>query len=316
MAHIFWVLRLEFLLVSEWIELSDRPRPVFRFAPSPNGYLHLGHAASALINQRMACECNGRYLLRIEDIDVGRTREEYIAAIYEDLDWIGVGFEKPVLRQSENFEVYEDFAGRLAAMGLLYPCFASRAEIASAVETLDGGRVDPDGAPVYPGLHRGLSASEVASRKQAGQPFAMRIDMEKALVVVRERLNGDLVWREMDDAGGETAISADPMQWGDVILQRKEVPTSYHLSVVVDDANQGVSHIVRGEDLRQATSIHRLLQVLLDLPEPKYFHHGLVRDPDGKKLSKSDSATSLRSLREAGLSRDEVILKIDHGVAG
>ncbi|MBU2580749.1 MAG: tRNA glutamyl-Q(34) synthetase GluQRS [Alphaproteobacteria bacterium] len=280
--------------------------PVFRFAPSPNGYLHLGHAASALINQRLAQEAGGRLLLRIEDIDLGRSREDYVDAVYEDLAWIGVAWEQPVLRQSLNFAAYRRAADKLVDMGLLYKCFATRAEISAAAAGAGGG-FDPDGAPVYPGLHRNMSAAEVERRTAEGEPFAMRLDMAKACMLSRQRAGGEINWREMDEFGKTEIVTADPMAWGDVIIQRKDVPTSYHLSVVVDDACQGVSHIVRGQDLRAATSIHRVLQLLLGLPDPMYRHHGLVRDESGRKLSKSDAATSLRSLRQAGWSLADVI---------
>ncbi|MBU1211310.1 MAG: tRNA glutamyl-Q(34) synthetase GluQRS [Alphaproteobacteria bacterium] len=303
--------------------MSEQPtaaRPVFRFAPSPNGFLHLGHAASALINQRMARASGGRLLLRIEDIDTGRTRDEFVEAIGEDLAWLGVTFDEEPLRQSRHLPDYQKAADRLDALGLVYPCFAARAEIlAAAHET--GLRLDPDGAPVYPGLHRGLDPKEAERRKAGGEPYAMRLDMARAVALARERAGHamseqQLSWREMDAAGQVEMVFADPLAWGDIVLQRKDVPTSYHLSVVVDDARQGVTHVVRGKDLIHATAIHRLLQVLLDLPEPVYHHHDLVLDGNGLKLSKSDSATSLRSLREAGWTRGDVMAKLGfHDVA-
>jgi glutamyl-Q tRNA(Asp) synthetase len=282
---------------------------VFRFAPSPNGYLHLGHAASAWLNFELARRTGGRFLLRIEDIDLGRTREGFVEAIYEDLAWLGFDWEEPVLRQSQNFCSYQSAADRLADLGVLYPCFATRAEIGSAAREAGLG-LDPDGAPVYPGLHRGMSSVEIGQRKDAGQPFAMRIDMARAVDLVDRKLAGGLTYREL--LGGSTSqrCTCDPIAWGDVIVQRKDVPTSYHLAVVVDDAGQGVTHIVRGADLQKATAIHRLLQVLLDLPEPVYLHHGLVLDEGGRKLSKSDSATSLRSLREAGLRPEDILNRL------
>lgn len=306
--------------------MSEQPteaQPVFRFAPSPNGFLHLGHAASALINQRMAKAFGGRFLLRIEDIDTGRTREEFVDAIAEDLAWLGITFEEAPVRQSRHLADYQAAAERLAALGLMYPCFATRAEVAAAP---DGrGLLDPDGAPIYSGLHRGMGPAEVERRKAAGEPFAMRIDMARAVLAARKRAGrgitsrettaDDLTWREMDAAGRVEMVVADPLAWGDVVLQRKDVPTSYHLSVVVDDSRQGVTHVVRGQDLKPATSIHRLLQVLLDLPQPVYHHHDLVRDANGLKLSKSDAATSLRSLRQAGWTRDDVLAKLGFDAA-
>jgi glutamyl-Q tRNA(Asp) synthetase len=271
-------------------------QPVFRFAPSPNGYLHLGHALSALLNFDMAAAVGGRFLLRIEDIDRARCRPDYEAAIYEDLSWLGVAWETPVRRQSEHFDAYRAARDRLAARGLLYPAFESRAEIARmiAAQGAEAPR-DPDGAPLYPGDARMMSEDERARRTAAGEPYALRLDMQKALHAA-----GALGWREMDDAGDLHAIAAQPRAWGDVVLARKEVPTSYHLAVVVDDALQGVTHVVRGQDLFHATSVHRLLQHLLDLPEPVYRHHRLILDADGRKLSKSTKATALHELRAQG----------------
>ena len=284
--------------------------PILRFAPSPNGYLHLGHAASALQNQRVARRLGGKVLLRIEDIDIGRTREEFVDAIKQDLEWIGFEWDGEVRRQSEHFADYQRAAEELAGQGLLYPCFATRAEI-EEVARQDGSARDPDGAYIYPGLWRGKSEAEVKARFERGEPFAMRLDMEKALRLAagagREQ---SLSYFEMHDPEGGTRVPVDPARWGDVVLQRKDVPTSYHLSVVVDDALQGVTHVVRGLDLQAATDIHRLLQDLLGLSEPQYFHHELIRDAQGRKLSKSDASTSLRSLRQAGWSQREVLAKI------
>jgi len=303
--------------------LREQPtaaQPVFRFAPSPNGFLHLGHAASALINQRMARAAGGRFLLRIEDIDTGRSREEFIEAIGEDLAWLGVTFDEEPLRQSQHLRGYQEAADRLGAMGLIYPCFAARAEIHAAANEM-GMQLDPDGAPVYPGLYRGLDPAEAERRKAGGEPFAMRLDMARAVALATERAGSgtakqQITWRELGAAGQLELAMDDPLAWGDIVLQRKDVPTSYHLSVVVDDARQGVTHVVRGKDLIRATTIHRILQVLLDLPQPVYHHHDLVLDAFGLKLSKSDSATSLRSLREAGWTRGDVMAKLGfRGVA-
>ena len=280
--------------------------PVFRFAPSPNGYLHLGHALSALLNADMAREAGGRLLLRIEDIDATRCRPEYEAAIYEDLAWIGLGWEEPVRRESEHLGDYRAALARLDAMGLVYPSFESRAEIARLVaarEAHGGWPRDPDGAPLYPGDAKSMPAEERAGRVAAGEPYALRLDMEAALA-----RTGPLTWNETG-AGpeGETGtIPADPARWGDVILARKDVPGSYHLSVVVDDAAQGVTDVVRGRDLFHATSVHRLLQTLLGLPSPRYHHHRLLLDADGRKLSKSTRATGLRELRAQGLTPSDI----------
>jgi glutamyl-Q tRNA(Asp) synthetase len=276
------------------------PPPVFRFAPSPNGYLHLGHAYSGLLNFDLARQRGGRFLLRIEDIDATRCRPEFEAAIYEDLAWLGVAWETPVRRQSEHFSAYRDAVDKLSAQGLIYPSFESRAEIAQLVEARERNARwprDPDGAPLYPGTAKSLSSSERQQRMASGLPFALRLDMAAAIARA-----GHVFWNEQGAGpAGETGeVAARPEAWGDVILARKEMPTSYHLSVVIDDALQGVTDIVRGEDLFWSTSVHRLLQQLLDIPQPIYRHHRLIRDEGGQKLSKSTQATGLRELRGAG----------------
>lgn len=271
----------------------DKP-PVFRFAPSPNGYLHLGHALSAFLNADSATRVDGRLLLRIEDIDMARCRPEYEAAIYQDLGWLGLAWEQPVRRQSEHFDDYRAALGKLDALGLIYPSFESRAEIAALVAEREKNGPwprDPDGAPHYPGDARHMPAAERARRVGAGEPYALRLDM--AAAVARA---GALAW---DEAGAGT-VTADPAQWGDVILARKDAPASYHLAVTVDDAAQGVTDVVRGEDLYDATSVHRLLQSLLGLPAPRYRHHRLLLGEDGRKLSKSTHSTGLRELRGQG----------------
>lgn len=276
---------------------------VFRFAPSPNGELHLGHALSALVGWERAKAAGGRFLLRIEDIDTGRTRTEYVTGIFEDLRWLGLTWEEPVLMQSTRFAAYGKAAARLQAMGLLYPCFATRAEI----EAVASGSRDPDGAPLYPGLWKGRPAVEAEERRKAGEPFALRIDMERALEAAHSGLSGhELTFVELDEAGGSRTLSTDPARWGDAVIVRKDTPASYHLAVVVDDAWQGITHVTRGRDLFAATDIHRLLQVLLDLPQPVYHHHRLVTDGDGRKLAKSARDTSLRSLREGGATPADV----------
>src|SRR3954467_7881796 len=275
--------------------------PVFRFAPSPNGYLHLGHAYSALLNFDLARRAGGRFLLRIEDIDATRCRPEFEAAIYEDLAWLGICWETPVRRQSQHFSSYRVAVEGLAGLGLIYPSFESRAEIARLVAQREAGAPwprDPDGAPLYPGAAKSLSPDQRRQLIAQGTPYALRLDM----AVARAR-TGDLSWKECGEGpGGESGVvTAQPEAWGDVILARKETPTSYHLSVVIDDALQGVTDVVRGRDLFHATSVHRLLQKLLDLPAPVYRHHRLVLDEAGQKLSKSTRATGLRELRAAGL---------------
>ncbi len=274
--------------------------PVFRFAPSPNGYLHLGHAFSALLNFDLARRAGGQLLLRVEDIDPTRCRVEYEEAIYEDLAWLGIDWEKPVRRQSEHLADYRAALEKLAAQGLIYPSFESRAEIAKLIAKREADGAwprDPDGAPLYPGAAKLLSAAERARLIESGAPYALRLDMAAAIARA-----GALSWNEAGEGPhGETGtVAAEAQAWGDVILARKETPTSYHLSVVVDDALQGVTDVVRGADLFHATSVHRLLQRLLGLREPSYRHHRLVRDERGHKLSKSTRATGLRELRAAG----------------
>jgi glutamyl-Q tRNA(Asp) synthetase len=279
--------------------------PVFRFAPSPNGYLHLGHALSALLDFETARAAGGRFVLRIEDIDATRCRWEYEAAICEDLAWLGIVWEQPVRRQSEHLDEYRAAIAKLSEMGLIYPSFESRAEIAALVaerEAQDGWPRDPDGAPIYPGASKHLAAAERA-RQMASEPYALRLDMAAAAVRA-----GSLQWEEAGSGpqGESGCITCIPQVWGDVVLARRETPTSYHLSVVIDDAAQGVTHVVRGQDLFWATSVHRLLQALLGLPVPAYHHHRLLLDADGRKLSKSTRATALRELRAKGLTPHDI----------
>lgn len=276
--------------------------PTFRFAPSPNGELHLGHAYSALLNRKLADAAGGRLLLRIEDIDLARCAPEFEEGIYRDLEWLGIGWERPVRRQSDHFADYEAALGRLVDAGLVYPAFMSRGEIRAFTTEREAAGArwprDPDGAPLYPGLDKTLTARQ-RKRRMESEPFAWRLDVEKACAALP---SDTLSWRE---SASETldrfgAVIADPRVWGDVVLARKEIPTSYHLSVVVDDALQGVSHVVRGRDLYLATAVQRLLQEHLGLPSPAYFHHRLIDGADGRKLSKSNRDTGLRALREAG----------------
>lgn len=281
-------------------------RPVFRFAPSPNGELHIGHAFSALFTAAAAREAGGRFLLRIEDIDTGRARPEFERGIYEDLAWLGLEWEEPVRRQSEHFDDYREALGRFQEMGLVYPCFATRAEIEAAAR-LDSPR-DPEGAPLYPGLWRWRPPRDVEARLSEGAPFALRLDMARAIAAAEKMAGGPLTFIE-EGAGpaGETGkVRVVAQRWGDVVIARKEVPTSYHLAVVVDDALQGITHVSRGQDLFYAAFVHRVLQVLLGLPAPRYRHHALVRDGGGRKLAKSARDTSLKSLREAGMSAKEL----------
>jgi glutamyl-Q tRNA(Asp) synthetase len=280
--------------------------PVFRFAPSPNGYLHLGHAYSALLNFDAARRRGGRLLLRIEDIDKSRCRPEFEAAICEDLGWLGVSWEEPVRRQSEHLGEYRQALDRLSEMGLIYPSFESRAEIRRLVAQREADGPwprDPDGAPLYPRPAQPASAEPGNRQLEAGAAPALRLDMAAA------RAGADnLCWVE-HGAGpaGETGIvAARPQAWGDVILARKEIQTSYHLSVTLDDALQGVTDVVRGVDLFWSTSVHLLLQRLLGLPQPVYQHHRLLLDGEGRKLSKSGRSTGLRELRRRGAAPDDI----------
>jgi glutamyl-Q tRNA(Asp) synthetase len=272
---------------------SGMSQPAFRFAPSPNGALHLGHAYSALLNAGLAAKAGGRFLIRMEDIDLARCPRHLAEAALADLRWLGLTWEDPVRFQSERMEDYRYAQDRLLAMDLLYPCFCSRRQVAGA----GIGTKDPEGQPLYPGTCRALSNSERQDRIAAGERFALRLDMAKAVAII----GGPPIFEEK----GKT-VSIDPAAWGDIILARKDIGTSYHIAVVVDDALQGVTHVVRGRDLYPATPIHRLLQNLLGLPEPHYHHHRLIGDNTGRKLAKSAGDRSLATLRAAGVSPDQV----------
>lgn len=273
-------------------------KPVLRFAPSPNGLLHLGHAYSALFTSVWAEAFGGRFLVRIEDTDITRSKPEFTEAIFTDLHWLGLEWEQPVMRQSERFDVYAAEADRLKARDLLYPCFCSRTELAA-----HSTGTDPDGAPLYPGTCRHLSPAEVKQRFAEGREANWRLRTDDAMA-----LTGVLTYT----VAGPTPADrpqiryARPERWGDVVLQRKGTPTSYHLSVVVDDDAQGVTHVTRGRDMEPSTDIHVLLQMLLGLTSPIYTFHKLILDEDGRKLSKSKGSTSLRSLREAGRTPAEI----------
>lgn len=264
---------------------------ITRFAPSPTGLLHLGHAHAALFARKAAGPA-GTFLLRIEDIDPARCRPEFEARIYEDLAWLGFDWPRPVRRQSEHMADYRAALERLQALGVTYPCFCSRREIAAATQAPHAGET-----PVYPGTCRPLPRAEAEDRVATGAPYALRLDAAAA-----SRLTGPLTWT--DRAGGTIAVDAGRL--GDVVLARRDAPTSYHLSVTVDDALQGVTLVTRGLDLADSTHVHRLLQALLGLPEPLYHHHPLLTDPAGRRLAKREGAISLRGLREAGRTPAEV----------
>ena len=273
---------------------------VTRFAPSPTGYLHLGHVRSALQGWRAARSAGGQFLLRLEDIDPTRCRHEYAAAILEDLAWLGLGWDGPVRKQSEHFDDYRRALNRLEAMGVLYPCFCTRREIQDEI-TRAGGAPHAQSGPPYPGTCRRLDSRRRAEKRRSGIDYALRLDLARALA-----LTGAIEWIEEGENGAHRKL-ADPAPLGDVVLARKDVPTSYHLAVTVDDAVQGVTLVTRGEDLATSTHVHRVLQALLDLPTPRYRHHGLVMDAAGRRLSKRNQAMTVRAMRESGISRAEII---------
>ena len=272
---------------------------VTRFAPSPTGTLHLGHAFSALFAWRHAREAGGRFLLRLEDIDASRCRPEFAAAILEELAWLGLDWDGEVRVQSQHLPDYRVALDQLAARGLLYPCFCTRADIqqsASAPHT-------PDGAPLYPGTCRTLSADERATRIAAGIPYAQRLDMQRALACV----HSPLTFEEC----GEGLLPCHPERFGDVVLARKDVPASYHLCVTHDDARQGVTLVTRGADLKTATVLHRLLQALMGWSVPRYAHHPVLTDSSGRRLAKRDRAVTLHDLRTSGQKPEDVRALID-----
>jgi glutamyl-Q tRNA(Asp) synthetase len=268
---------------------------VTRFAPSPTGWLHLGHAYAALFAREASA--GGRFLIRLEDIDGTRARPEYEEAIFEDLAWLGLSWETPVRRQSDHFDDYRAALAKLEALKVLYPCFCTRREIQEEISRAGNAPQGPDG-PLYPGTCRNRSANERAERIAAGEAYALRLDVAKAATIVAK----ELAWK--DRGHGHFKARADV--FGDVVLARKDTPASYHLAVVVDDALQGITLVTRGEDLLEATHLHRLLQELLGLPVPEWHHHRLITDEAGKRLAKRDDARSLRSLRAAGWTPERV----------
>ena len=278
------------------------PSPVYRFAPSPNGELHLGHAFSAILNFELAKRSGGQFFLRIEDIDQARSSSENISAIYRDLEWLGLNWIKPVRRQSDHIGTYRAALSKLDALGLLYPCFATRKEILNAVTNQPGTEPtrDPDGALIYPGLYKNINPEDLANRRATGEPFALRLDMQKATALLKTTNQWPPKYVEISADGNPKTLQTDPARWGDVIIARKDLQTSYHLAVTVDDAIQKITHIVRGLDLQPSTDIHRLLQIFLELPAPIYHHHRLINDETQHKLSKSAGSKNLRQLREEG----------------
>lgn len=284
----------------------SQPVSRIRFAPSPNGRLHLGHAYSALYAAKTADELEGDFLLRIEDIDVGRCRPEFVTGIYEDLKWLGLSWEMPVRLQSEHFGEYERALKTLRDLDIVYPCFATRREIEQVISEsgIDVERWprDPDGALLYPGIYKDMDLQERNRLMWEGRSFAWRLNIEKAISLATEKASRPITFTEEEGSpAGKTGLQRiKPELFGDVVIARKDVPTSYHLSVVVDDALQDVTHVTRGRDLYPATYIHRLLQTLLDLPEPLYRHHRLIEDETGRRLSKSARDMGLKDLRSAG----------------
>jgi len=273
---------------------------VTRFAPSPTGYLHLGHVRSALAGWRVARGAAGRFLLRLEDIDQTRCRGEYAEAIIEDLIWLGLSWDGPVRRQSEHFDDYRSALDRLEALAVLYPCFCTRREIRDEITRAGGAQHGQSGSP-YPGTCRDLDPRRRVEKQRSGIDYAVRLDLARALA-----LTGAIEWVEEKEDGPHRQL-ADPAPLGDVVIARKDVPTSYHLAVTVDDAMQGVTLVTRGEDLATATHVHRVLQGLLDLPTPRYHHHELLTDAAGRRLSKRDGALTIRSMRENGIGPAEII---------
>ncbi len=277
--------------------MTANDKYITRFAPSPTGRLHKGHAYSALKAYEAAKKNEGHFLLRIEDIDTGRCREDFVKGIYEDLAWLGLKWEKPVRRQSDHFADYGAALKKLQDVGLVYPCFCTRKDIEAEIARASAAPHGPDGA-LYPGTCRHKSQNEQTRLLEAGTAHAWRLDLAKALA----HINAPLTWQ--DELKGP--VIARPEELGDVVLARKDTPTSYHLSVVVDDALQGVTHIVRGEDLFHATHIHMVLQRLLGLPTPVYHHHTLLLNEKGERFAKRNKAVTLQSLRESGLNIEDL----------
>lgn len=269
---------------------------VTRFAPSPTGYLHLGHAYAAIFAEAQARQAGGRFILRIEDIDEGRCRTEFEEAIFEDLEWLGLKWELPVQRQSDRMAVYRNALEQLKKLGLIYPCFCTRGEIKAEIERVGGAPHGPEGQ-IYPGICRLPSDDVHHNRIDRGETQALRLNMAKAIEIA-----GPLTWQDQK-LGNQMA---QPEAFGDVVLARKDIPTSYHLSVTVDDAMQGISLITRGEDLADATAIHRLLQALLGYDVPNYLHHPILTDDGGKRFAKRDQSVTLRSLRASGKTPQDI----------
>ena len=280
----------------------DQQDFITRFAPSPNGRLHLGHAYSACLAHDMAKQRDGQFILRIEDIDIGRSRDHFREAIFEDLNWLGLDWSTPVIQQSKRFGIYKAALTRLNDMGVIYPCWATRAEIRAHIDALPGGIKhwprDPDGAPIYPKLYSDISEHERRDHMWEGRDYAWRLNIEKLQLMAEAINGGPLFFREVDllNQNECETIKVDARAFGDVIIARKDIPTSYHLSVVIDDDAQNITQVIRGQDLKAATHIHRLLQSVLDLKVPHYHHHPLLYWSGGRRLSKTAGDIGFRSM--------------------
>ena len=280
-----------------------------RFAPSPNGYLHLGHAYSAFISSELAKKSCGKFFIRIEDIDLGRCKKKYEESIYKDLNWLEIKYEKNIIKQSECFDKYERYIKKLRDLNLIYPCWASRSEIKKFILSKSINKsswpIDPDGQYIYPKIYKNISKAERSNLMLSGLDFSWRLDIEKAISFAQDKLGNKIFFEELGlEPKGKRII--EPNLYGDFVIARKEIPTSYHLSVIIDDAEQGINLVTRGLDIYPATSIHRLLQIILNLPETQWYHHNLLREDSGQKLSKTNKSTSIKSLREMEIKKTEI----------
>jgi len=285
-----------------------------RFAPSPNGKLHLGHAFSAIISEKVAKKFKGQFLIRIEDIDIGRSLNQYEKLIFDDLDWLDLNYDKNNIRKQSNFfTLYESYLKKLRDLNLVYPCWATRSEIKKTIierkNKLKNWPIDPDGKYIYPGIYKDISPAKRSGLMLNGKDFSWRLDVEKSIRFAEEKIKSKIYFNEIGlEPIGKRIV--EPQLFGDIVLARKDIPTSYHLAVTIDDADQDITIITRGLDLYPSTSIHRLLQIILDLPEPKWFHHNLIRDKEGIKLSKTLKSSSLEFYRKKGLTKKELLSKI------
>ena len=286
-----------------------------RFAPSPNGKLHLGHAYSAIISEKLAKKYDGEFIVRIEDIDIARSSKENEKLILADLNCLNIKFDKKkIRRQSQYFKLYENYIKKLRDLDLVYPCWASRSEIKKAINSnnikLSKWPVDPDGQYIYPGIYKNISPAERSGMMLSGKDFSWRLDIKKAVIYAQEKIKSKICFNEvgLEPIGRRLA---EPHLYGDIILARKDIPTSYHLAVTIDDFEQNITLVTRGLDIYPATSIHRLLQIIFDFTEPDWFHHNLIRNEEGVKLSKTSSSTSIEFFRNNGYSPQKLIQKIN-----